>query len=185
MRSAGIAGLTLPRLTYTPDNKDTLHMLMRWFPDRIAECCTKFARLRIEGAGSKVVWLSIRSNKWCRGSVPKEESFPRLPRKTPTEIALLAAAACRLPPAPHTRSWPSPDPPHFFFCFRVFDSAHFRRRLGCQVAPSHNPPRPSPIITVAIHVCLRQLPVANRDYSRPNDGAMQSSMANLAPSRIP
>ena len=53
------------------------------------------------------------------------------------------AAACRLPPAPHTRHRPSPDPPHCFFLSlgRVFDSALARRRLGSQVALIPQPPQ--------------------------------------------
>ena len=83
------------------------------------------------------VWLS---NKWRRGSVPKQESFPRLPRKTPTATALLPPAACRLHPTPAIGL---PQTPHtvFFSLGRVFDSALARRRLGSQVALIPQPPQ--------------------------------------------
>ncbi len=90
------------------------------------------------------------SSKWRRGLVPKEEAFPRLPRKTPTETALPAALlpacrlhptpACGLPQTPHSAAVPTLS--FFLGGFRVFDSAPARRRLSSLVAPNHNPPVP-------------------------------------------
>ena len=91
--------------------QDALHMLMRWFPDRIVECCTKFSSTLERGSGIEGCVCGCRTNG-VGARFQNRNHSPDSPAKPQLQLP-----CCRLPPAACTPHPPSafPRPPTLFF----------------------------------------------------------------------